>query len=44
VLPLAVEVTIQLQSDQKDEQDIAGYRTSEVFLVPCSSLMPGFAQ
>ncbi len=44
VLPLAVEVTIQLQSDQKDEQDIAGYRTSEVFLVPCSSLMPGAAQ
>ena len=44
VLPLAVEVTIQLQSDRKDEQDIAGYRTSEVFLVPCSSLMPEFVQ
>lgn len=44
VLPLAVEVTIQLQTDQKAEQDIAGYWTSEVFLVPCSSFMLGSAQ
>ena len=44
VLPLAVEVTIQLQTDQKAEQDIAGYWTSEVFLVPCSSLTLGSAQ
>jgi len=44
VLPLAVEVTIQLQSDQKTKQDIPGYWTSDVFLVPCSSLMLGSAQ
>ena len=41
VLPLAVEVTIQLASEQDASGGERGYTTSRVFPIPCSSLLPG---
>ncbi|KPK84417.1 MAG: hypothetical protein AMJ81_05655 [Phycisphaerae bacterium SM23_33] len=42
-LPSAVEVTLELEAEgpQQPETDAGGYWTSQVFLVPCSSIAPG---
>ncbi|MDY7010190.1 MAG: type II secretion system protein GspJ [Planctomycetota bacterium] len=44
LLPLAVEVTLQLQSEQEAKQDDGGYCASGVFLIPCSSPASGTTQ
>jgi len=43
VLPLAVEVTIQLSSDESPSASEAGYTASRVFGIPCSWLQPGIS-
>ena len=41
VLPLAVEVTLELMHEGDLGSDRDGYRTSRVFQVPCSSIVAG---
>ena len=41
VLPLAVEVTIQLAEERDSSGGEGGYAASRVFPIPCSSLLPG---
>ena len=41
VLPLAVEVTLELVNEDSVDADRAGYRSSRVFGLPCSSLTTG---
>jgi len=36
-LPLAMEVTLQLDDTRQDDPTRGGYRTSQVFLVPCGA-------
>jgi hypothetical protein len=38
VLPLAVEVTLQLDDPRQSDPNLGGYCTSQVFLVPCGAL------
>jgi len=40
-LPAAVEVTLELESDRQVPTNAPGYRTSRVYLVPCSSIEAG---
>jgi len=42
-LPAAVEVTLELEPDRPTQDEAVGYRTSRVFLVPCSSVEAGVA-
>ena len=41
ILPLAVEVTIELPPEAGAPEDQAEYAASRVFPIPCSSLQPG---
>jgi len=41
VLPLAVEVTIQLPADPDDPEETEGYAATRAFEIPCSSLQAG---
>ena len=43
VLPLAVEVTIQLPADPDASDGLDGYAATRAFLIPCSSLQPGIS-
>jgi len=42
-LPAAVEVTLQLRAPEGAESDAVGYGASRVFLIPCSTVVPGIA-
>ena len=34
-LPVAIEVTLQLNDDRQKDPNVGGYRLSQVFLLPC---------